>query len=104
LTAIGLDIGTSGVKGLALAEDGTVVGQAEHSYGLSTPQAGWAEQDPEQWWSAAQTVLENLRHAGEPAGIGLSGQMHGLVALDAQDRVIRPGSARRSRPAWASTS
>jgi xylulokinase len=90
LTAIGLDIGTSGVKGLALAEDGTVVGQAEHSYGLSTPQAGWAEQDPEQWWSAAQTVLENLRHAGEPAGIGLSGQMHGLVALDAQDRVIRP--------------
>ena len=51
---------------------------------------GWAEQDPELWWEAAQVVLDELGGAGPPAGIGLSGQMHGLVALDAEDRVLRP--------------
>jgi xylulokinase len=83
----GLDIGTSSVKGLALDPDGTVVARAEASYPLSTPRPGWSEPDPEDWWSAAQTVLGAL---GEVEAIGLSGQMHGLVALDAADRVLRP--------------
>ncbi len=90
MTVFGLDIGTSGVKGLALAEDGSVLARAEETYPFETPRAGWAEQDPELWWTAAERVLESLRAAGEPAGIGLSGQMHGLVTLDAADEVVRP--------------
>jgi xylulokinase len=87
--AIGLDIGTSGVKALAVAEDGEILGRAEVGYGLSTPQPGWAEQDPEDWWRATRQALEEL-DADDVAGIGLSGQMHGLVALDADERVLRP--------------
>ena len=83
---IGLDVGTSGVKAIALSPDGAVVGSAEESYPLSTPQPGWSEQDPEDWWRASQAVLERV-----PEGpIGLSGQMHGLVVLDEADRVLRP--------------
>jgi xylulokinase len=89
--AVGLDVGTSGVKGIALGDDGTILARAVSEYGLSTPQPGWAEQDPEQWWTASQEVLSRLREqAGGPTGIGLSGQMHGLVALDDGDRVLRP--------------
>ena len=87
--AVGLDVGTSGVKALAVAEDGEILGRAEVGYGLSTPRPGWAEQDPEDWWRATQQALEELG-AREVAGIGLSGQMHGLVALDADERVLRP--------------
>ena len=86
----GLDIGTSSVKGLALRQDGTVAARAEASYPLSTPRPGWAEQDPDDWWQAASSVLETLREAGPFSGIGLSGQMHGLVLLDAAGEVLRP--------------
>jgi xylulokinase len=86
---IGIDVGTSGVKALAVSEDGEVLGSAEVGYGLSTPRPGWAEQDPEDWWRATEQALRELG-AGDVAGIGLSGQMHGLVALDAQERVLRP--------------
>jgi xylulokinase len=88
---VGIDVGTSGVKGLAIDSEGTVLARAEAGYPLSTPQAGWAEQDPEDWWRATEAVLARLREAaGHPDAIGLSGQMHGLVALDARDRVLRP--------------
>jgi xylulokinase len=87
--AIGLDVGTSGVKALAVSETGEVLASAEEQYPLSTPRPGWAEQDPEDWWSATQRALERL-DASDVAGIGLSGQMHGLVALDADEQVIRP--------------
>src|SRR3954468_13117014 len=91
MAIFGLDVGTSSVKGLAVDERGQVVALAEHGYGFDTPQPGWSEQDPEQWWQGTQAVLAELRaKAGEPQGIGLSGQMHGLVALDAADRVLRP--------------
>ncbi|MFZ0343400.1 MAG: FGGY family carbohydrate kinase, partial [Gaiellaceae bacterium] len=83
---IGLDVGTSGVKGVAIEDDGAVAAVAEESYPLSTPQPGWAEQDPEAWWRASQRVLAQL-----PEGpIGLSGQMHGLVVLGEHDEVLRP--------------
>ncbi len=83
---IGLDVGTSGVKGVAIEEDGTVAAVAEESYPLSMPQPGWAEQDPDDWWRASQRVLAQL-----PEGpIGLSGQMHGLVVLGSRDEVLRP--------------
>ena len=88
---VGLDVGTSAVKGLAIDDAGTVLARAEAGYPLDTPRPGWAEQDPEDWWRATESVLEQLGAAvGRPAGIGLSGQMHGLVALDARDRVLRP--------------
>src|SRR3954449_8569979 len=91
MTVFGLDVGTSGVKGIALDEDGAILARAEVGYPLSTPKPGWAEQDPEDWWRATEEVLGALRReAGEPAGIGLSGQMHGLVVLDDGDRVLRP--------------
>ena len=86
---VGLDVGTSGVKAIAVsAADGAVVARAERGYPLSTPHPGWAEQDPDDWWRAAQAALGELDV--EPASIGLSGQMHGLVALDESDRVLRP--------------
>lgn len=87
----GIDVGTSGVKGMAIDAGGEVLAQAEVSYPLSTPRPGWAEQDPSDWWEATSAVLERLRSTGgPPAGIGLSGQMHGLVALGAGDEVLRP--------------
>ena len=91
--AVGLDVGTSALKGVAVRPDGTVAARASASYGLSTPRPGWSEQDPEDWWQAAESVLASLARAtggSRFAGIGLSGQMHGLVSLDAADRVIRP--------------
>ena len=91
MSVFGLDVGTSAVKGLALDGDGRVLAAAEAGYELSTPRPGWAEQDPEDWWRATESVLEQLRAvAGPPLGIGLSGQMHGLVVLDSHDRVLRP--------------
>ena len=86
MTLVGLDVGTSGVKAVAVSEDGGLVATAEEGYPLSTPRPGWAEQDPEDWWHAAQACLARL-----PEGpIGLSGQMHGLVVLGADGRVLRP--------------
>lgn len=88
-TLVGLDVGTTAVKALAVSEEGRVVGSCEVEYPLSTPRPGWAEQDPEDWWVATREALERL-DAPDVAGIGLSGQMHGLVALDERERVIRP--------------
>jgi xylulokinase len=88
-TLIGLDVGTTAVKALAVGDQGEILARSEVSYPLSTPRPGWAEQDPEDWWSATEHALAQLG-VEDPAGIGLSGQMHGLVALDSADRVIRP--------------
>jgi xylulokinase len=83
---VGLDVGTTGVKAIAVSPDGEVVASAEEGYPLSTPEAGWAEQDPEDWWRASRAALARL-----PEGpVGFSGQMHGLVALGAGDEVLRP--------------
>jgi xylulokinase len=85
---VGLDVGTTGVKALAISPAGDIIARAEESYELSTPRPGWAEQDPEDWWRAADRALARL--GGRPAAVGLSGQMHGLVVLDDRDRVLRP--------------
>jgi xylulokinase len=83
---VGLDVGTSGVKGVAIDEGGGVLATASAGYPLSRPEPGWSEQEPEDWWRAAEEVLSRL-----PAGpIGLTGQMHGLVVLDGERRVLRP--------------
>ncbi|MEA4888054.1 MAG: xylulokinase [Clostridiaceae bacterium] len=89
---IGIDIGTSGVKVLAITADGSILASAVESYPLYTPQAGWAEQDPEDWWAGVMHALPRVLSScgGRPvAAIGLSGQMHGLVALDKNRQVIR---------------
>jgi xylulokinase len=86
----GLDVGTSSVKGLVLDEAGTVLAEAEAAYPLSTPRPGWAEQDPEDWWAATQRVLAELGGAEPFDGLGLTGQMHGLVVLGEDDEPLRP--------------
>jgi xylulokinase len=85
---VGIDVGTTGVKAVALSTDGEVLARAERGYPLSTPRPGWSEQEPEDWWRATEAALADL--PAEPAAIGLSGQMHGLVVLDEGDRVLRP--------------
>ena len=86
MTLIGLDVGTTAVKGIAISPDGELLASATEEYPLSTPQPGWAEQDPEDWWRATQACLAAL-----PDGeIGFSGQMHGLVVLGADGEVLRP--------------
>ena len=86
MALVGLDVGTSAVKGVAIDEDGRVLATASAGYPLSRPQPGWSEQEPEDWWRAAEDVLGRL-----PDGpVGLSGQMHGLVVLDAKRHVLRP--------------
>lgn len=91
---VGIDVGTTGVKGIAITAAGGVAARAESGYELSIPKPGWAEQNPEDWWQASELVLasltEQLGGEREVAGIGLSGQMHGLVCLDAEQRVLRP--------------
>jgi xylulokinase len=85
---VGLDVGTTGVKAVAISPQGEVIARSERGYPLFTPQPLWVEQDPEDWWRATQAVLTDLQT--EPACIGFSGQMHGLVVLDRDDRVLRP--------------
>jgi len=87
---IGVDVGTTGVKAIAISPDGEVLARAERGYQLSTPRPGWSEQDPEEWWRASEAALAEVSGGLDVAGIGLSGQMHGLVVLDAADQVIRP--------------
>ncbi len=90
---IGIDLGTSAVKLLLVDEAGEIRRETTREYPLSFPQPGWSEQKPEDWWdgvvSGLQELLEGVDRS-QVCGIGAGGQMHGLVALDAQDAVIRP--------------
>jgi xylulokinase len=86
---IGLDVGTTALKAVAISDDGDVLDRASAGYRLSMPRPGWTEQDPDDWWGAAKAVLSQL--GGDRAdGIAVSGQMHGLVALDGGGRPLRP--------------
>jgi len=89
---IGLDLGTSGLKGLLVSENGTILKEESAGYPVFYPQDGWSEQDPEDWLRAALDVLSRLAKGveGEVAGVSIGGQMHGLVLLDEHDEVIRP--------------
>ena len=91
---LGIDIGTSGTKTLAINERGKILGQAMATYPCYHPKPLWSEQDPDDWWQATvKTVRAVVKKAKlKPAdvrAIGLSGQMHGSVFLDKQNRVIR---------------
>jgi xylulokinase len=93
--SIGLDLGTSGLKAMVLTPDGRSVAETSANYPLLTPKPGWTEQHPSDWLEAARTALRALSSELQskgftPVAIGLSGQMHGAVFLDAHGKVIRP--------------
>jgi xylulokinase len=93
---LGIDIGTTGTRAVLMDQEGRVVGgqSADHEP-ISTPQPQWAEQNPENWWSATLLAVGQLLQSTQPKaeeirGIGLSGQMHGLVLLGQNHQVLRP--------------
>lgn len=93
--AIGIDIGTSGTKSALYDSTGKLVASHTVEYPLYQPQNGYAEQDPADWWNATLTTIgEIVKKSGiapeNIVGVGLSGQMHGLVMLDEKGEVIRP--------------
>lgn len=90
---LGIDLGTSAVKLLLLDKNGKIVKTVSKEYGVNYLNSNWAEQNPEEWWSAVchglKDILdENIKE--ELKSISFSGQMHGLVVLDEEDKVIRP--------------
>ena len=90
---IGVDLGTSACKFLLVNEQGEVCHQVTREYPLSMPHTGWSEQDPALWWKACLDGIPALLQGFDAArvrGIGIGGQMHGLVALDAAGAVLRP--------------
>lgn len=90
---IGVDLGTSGVRAVAVDRSGTVVGSAVRGYQIHAPYPGYAEQDPEEWWrSTCEALRECVAVAGQGIieGIGFSGQMHGTVLIDPKGSVVRP--------------
>ena len=92
---LGIDLSTTGAKALLIDRDGRVVSSATTPLSLSTPQPLWSEQEPREWWTATtnsiKQALADANATGEDiAAIGLTGQMHGLVLLDADGEVLRP--------------
>jgi xylulokinase len=90
---IGLDVSTTASKALAIDEQGTVVAVDSHAHALSTPRPLWSEQDPAEWWKASCAAIRGLLTkipAEQVVAIGLTGQMHGLTALDHNDQPLRP--------------
>ena len=90
---IGLDIGTSSVKALLVSKTGEVVRSATPEYPFQTPKPMWAETDPDVWWEATQRAIRSLLNEVNPndiVAVGLTGQMHGMVALDGKGKVLRP--------------
>ena len=89
---IGLDLGTSGLKGILIDADQKVLAEATAPLTVQRPHDGWSEQSPDSWITAAEAVLDKLSAHGLGAvrGIGLSGHMHGATLLDAADDVLRP--------------
>ncbi len=89
---IGLDLGTSGLKGILIDDDQKIVAEATAPLTAQRPHDGWSEQAPDSWITAAEAVLDKLSShgLGSVRGIGLSGHMHGATLLDAADDVLRP--------------
>ncbi len=89
---LGIDLGTSGVKAVAIGLDGAILAEAARDHPVHSPRAGWAESRPGDWWDAAVAAVAEVLAAGpyEVAGIGVDGQMHGLVLTGADGVPVRP--------------
>jgi len=92
---VGIDLGTQSVRCAVLSEDGELRAVARREYPILTPRVGWAEQEPQRWWSeTCRAMRQAVEEAGVPpsevAGVGLSGQMHGTVCLDREGNPVRP--------------
>jgi xylulokinase len=92
---LGLDFGTSSVKGVLIDANQKIIATATSPLTVSRPQSGWSEQNPEHWWKAANAVVKALRKMKPKTiaaveGIGLSGQQHGATLLDKHGKVLRP--------------
>jgi xylulokinase len=92
---LGIDVSTTGAKALLIDEQGAVIASATTALSVQTPRPLWSEQDPHEWWSGVtKSIRKALADAGaaatDVAAVGLTGQMHGLVLLDAKDEVLRP--------------
>lgn len=90
---IGIDIGTTGVKAIALSEKGRTLATAYHEHHLYSPRPGWAEENPRDWWSGTVFTLKNLLAKVNPrsvSAIGVSGMVPALVLLDSKKRSLRP--------------
>jgi xylulokinase len=92
---LGIDIGTSATKTIAIDEKGTILASASAEYPCDHPRPGWSEQSPGLWWDATKKTVQQVLSSGkfqasDVAGVGLSGQMHGSVFLDSAGDVIRP--------------
>ncbi|HIE6470681.1 TPA: xylulokinase [Proteus mirabilis] len=90
---LGLDLGTSSVKAIIMNEQGDVVASHSIPLTLSRPHPQWSEQDPQAWWQATDEAIKQLSRTQpmeQIQAIGLSGQMHGAVLLDAQQNILRP--------------
>lgn len=92
---LGVDIGTSGTKSVLFDIEGNTIASSTVEYPMYQPHIGWAEQDPEDWWRAtAETIADIIKKSGvnpsDIKGLGLSGQMHGMVLLNKEGQVLRP--------------
>ena len=96
MALLGIDLGTSAVKVVALDTQGRTLASGRAEYGVSAPQPGWAESDPEEWWRATVAAVRAVRSAlagqaeRQIEALGLSGQMHGVVLCDAEGQPLRP--------------
>ncbi|HEY9502396.1 MAG TPA: FGGY family carbohydrate kinase, partial [Pyrinomonadaceae bacterium] len=96
MSFLGIDVGTGGSRAVLIDHHGQIIAAktVEHE-AFASPQTGWAEQDPRDWWRASAIAIRGIVeddkvNVDEIAGIGLSGQMHGSVLLDERDEVLRP--------------
>ncbi|NLP46982.1 MAG: xylulokinase [Epulopiscium sp.] len=92
---LGIDIGTSGTKTVLFNTEGKTIASATAEYSMQQPYIGWAEQNPEDWWEATCTTIQQVLKTSrvesqEIKGVGLTGQMHGLVLLDKNNQILRP--------------
>ena len=90
---LGIDVGTQGSRAIAIDEAGRILASGTGPHRLATPNPGWTEQDPEEWWRAVRLAIAEVGSQvdlGSVRGMGLTGQMHGSVFLDEKERVIRP--------------
>lgn len=109
---LGLDLGTSGVKAVLVGEDGRILARADRGYPVDSPQPGWAETDPARWEAAAREAVAEVLSAvdAEVVAVGVDGQMHGTVLVDADGEPVRPavlwpdGRAAEELAAWRTLS